>query len=123
MTFGNVALERAAIESTYEGLCTVTNFQTVKDPVSKVTGPQRALVFENEPCALSQTALSSSSKTGTDNTVSFNAKLFISPDVTIEAGSEIYVEQNGMRGTFKRVGKPFRYTTHQEISLEEIDRA
>lgn len=41
MAFGNVAAERAAIESTYEGTCTVTAFQTVKHPITHVTGQQR----------------------------------------------------------------------------------
>lgn len=123
MVFGNVAAERTAIESTYEGLCTVMEFQTVKDPVTKATIQQAVVVLANKPCALSQTSLSTSSRTDTDNTIDYDAKLFISPDVTIKAGSEIRVVQNGMDSKFQQVGKPFRYSTHQEIMLKQVGRA
>ncbi|MCY9658122.1 hypothetical protein P5G65_04860 [Paenibacillus chondroitinus] len=123
MAFGNVAAERVAIESTYEGSCTVTAFQTVKHPITHVTGQQRINLFENEPCGLSQTTLASSIKTETDNTIAFDAKLFISPDVTITAGCEIRVLQNGMDQKFEQVGEPFRYATHQEILLKQVGRA
>lgn len=123
MVFGNVVAERAAIEMTYEGLCTVTEFQSVKDPATKATVQQLNIVLKNEPCALSQTSLSSVSTTNTDNTIDYDAKLFISPDVTIRAGSEIRVVQNGMDSNFQQVGKPFRYSTHQEIMLKQVGRA
>ncbi|MGG1554996.1 hypothetical protein [Paenibacillus ferrarius] len=123
MSFGNVAAERAAIESTYEGLCTVTVFDSSKDPTTKVTAQTRTTLFADRPCGLSQGSLPASSKTDTDNTVSFDAKLFIDPDVTIPAGCEIRVVQNGMDALFRQVGMPFRYATHQEIKLLEIDRA
>ncbi|CAH1202970.1 hypothetical protein PAECIP111891_02180 [Paenibacillus allorhizoplanae] len=123
MGFGNVAAERAAIEMTYEGRCTVTELQLVKDPVTKVTGQQRVIALLDEPCAVSQTALRGVTSTDTDNTIDYDAKLFISPDVSIRAGSEINVIQDGMDIRFQQVGKPFRYTTHQEIMLNEVGRA
>lgn len=123
MGFGNVSAERTAIEMTYEGLCTVTDFQTLKDAVSKITGQQKIIVLEYEPCALSQTLLPSSIKTDTDTTINFDAKLFISPDVTITAGCEIRVIQNGVDMKFEQVGIPFRYATHQELMLKQIGRA
>lgn len=123
MGFGNIAFERAALESTYEGLCTVTEFLSAKDPVTKVTKQQEVQVLVNEPCALSQTSSPGVLKTDVDNTTDFTAKLFISPDVTIRPGCEINVVQNGMDCLFQQVGTSFRYATHQEILLKQIDRA
>lgn len=123
MVFGNVVAERTAIEMTYEGLCTVSEFQSVKDPATKATVQQMKIVLENEPCALSQTSLRSVSTTDTDNMIDYGAKLFISPDVTIKAGCEIRFVQNGMDSKFQQVGKPFRYSTHQEILLKQVVRA
>ncbi|MGO4498814.1 hypothetical protein AB4114_23305 [Paenibacillus sp. 2RAB27] len=122
MGFGNVAAERAAIEMTYEGRCTVTELQSAKDPVTKATGQHRVIVLLDEPCAVSQTTLRGVTSTETDNTINYDAKLFISPDVTIKAGSEINVIQDGMDIRFQQVGKPFRYPTHQEIMLNEVGR-
>ena len=123
MPFGNVAAERAAIEMTYDGRCTVTEYQQVKDSVTKATRQQAVMVLEDQPCALSQTSSRPATGTATDNTIDYDAKLFISPDVTIKAGSRIVVVQDGMTFEGEQAGKPFRYPTHQEIALKEIDRA
>lgn len=34
VSFGNIPAERLAIESTYEGLCTVSEMKDLKDPVN-----------------------------------------------------------------------------------------
>jgi hypothetical protein len=118
--FGNIPAERAAIESTYEGLATVYEMQNVKDLVTRKTRQQLVMTLAAEPCALSQTSLPASTQTVTVNQVDYDAKLFISPDVTINPGSRITVVQNGMVFEGEQAGKPFRYPTHQEIKLKEI---
>ncbi|MFH5185729.1 hypothetical protein ACHHV8_25485 [Paenibacillus sp. TAB 01] len=124
MPFGNVAAERAAIEMTYDGRCTVTEYRQVKDPVTKATRQQAVTVLEDQPCALSQTSLRAAQRTATDNTIDYDAKLFISPDITIKAaGSRIVVVQDGMTFEGEQAGKPFRYPTHQEIMLKDTGRA
>ncbi|WP_438497163.1 ABC transporter ATP-binding protein [Paenibacillus sp. IHBB 3054] len=120
MQFGNVPAERAAIESTYEGLATVTEKKDVKDPVSGKTRQQPVVVLDQEPCALSQSSLPAATQTVTVNQVNYDAKLFISPDVFIKPGSRIKVLQNGMVFEGEQAGKAFRYATHQEIKLKEI---
>jgi hypothetical protein len=119
-SFGNIPAERAAIESTYEGLCTVSEMKDEKDPVSGKTRQQPVIALLNEPCALSQSSLPATTQTVTVNQVSYDAKLFISPDVTIKSGSRITVVQNGMVFEGEQAGKPFRYPTHQEIKLKEV---
>ncbi|MEK4355194.1 ABC transporter ATP-binding protein [Paenibacillus sp. FSL R5-0475] len=120
MQFGMVAAERAALESTYEGLCTVSEMKDAKDPVSGKTRQQPFVVLADEPCGLSQSTLPSATQTVTSDRVEYDAKLFISPDVTIKPGSQITVVQNGMVFEGEQAGKPFRYATHQEIKLKEV---
>lgn len=120
MGFGYVELERAAIESTYEGLCTVFEMQNIKDPVSGKTRQQPVMVLSAEPCALSQSSLPAATQTVTADQINYDAKLFISPDVTIKPGSRITVQQNGMEFKGEQTGKAFRYATHQEIKLKEV---
>lgn len=123
MPFGNPELERMAIESTYDGLCTVTEFQQVKDPVTKVTKQKQVVVLKDQPCALSQVTLASAHSSDTNNAIDYDAKLFISPDIKIKSGSRIRVVQDGMDYEFEETGEPFRYPTHQEIKLKRVDRA
>ena len=53
------ALERArraarkAIESTYDGVCTVIEYGAIRDEVSKITHHGEIVVLENQPCKLS----------------------------------------------------------------------
>lgn len=123
MPFGNPALERMAIETTYDGLCTVTEFQQVKDPVTKLTKQKQVVVLQDQPCALSQSTLSSARSSDTNNAIDYDAKLFISPDIAIKAGSRIRVVQDGMDYEFEQTGEPFRYPTHQEVKLKRVDCA
>lgn len=122
-SFGNIAAERVAMESTYEGLCTVFEMQNVKDPVSGKTRQQPVMVLSAEPCALSQSSLLAATQTVTADQINYDAKLFISPDVIIKPGSRITVVQNGMIFEGEQAGQPFRYATHQEIKLREVKNA
>ena len=44
---------RKAIEGTYTGLLKVTEYQSVKDPVTHITRTEKVVVLENQPCKLS----------------------------------------------------------------------
>ncbi|MEK4854794.1 hypothetical protein NST04_33500 [Paenibacillus sp. FSL H7-0756] len=122
-SFGNIPAERAAIESTYEGLCAVFEMQNVKDSVTGKTRQQPVPVLIDEPCALSQSSLPAATQTVTADQINYDAKLFISPDVVVKPGSRITVLQNGMEFKGEQAGKPFRYATHQEIKLREVKNA
>lgn len=123
MPFGNLAMERLALEATYDGLCTVTEFQQVKDPATKVTKQKQVVVLQDQPCALSQVTLAAAQSTDTSNRIDYDTKLFISPDITIKAGSRIRVIQDSMDYEFESAGDPFRYPTHQEIKLKRVARS
>lgn len=114
---------RKAIESTYTGFLTVTEYQAVKDPVTHITKNQKVVILENQPCKLSFETIKTAIQTEAAATISQAVKLFVSPDVTIKAGSMITVTQNGVTTEYTSSGVPAIYPTHQEIMLELSDNA
>ena len=113
-----IQVARKNIESTYEGVLTITEHQKVKDESTKITGYQDVIVLDDQPCRLSfekiQTAIQSESAA----TITQSTKLFVSPDVTIKAGSKLTVTQDNVTTDYTRSGVPSTYPTHQEITLE-----
>lgn len=109
---------RQALESQYEGKCTVIEYGKVKDPVTKITSEGEITVLENQPCKLSYSTIQSANQTDTVASVYQLVKLFISPEVNIKANSKIIVTQNGRETIYKNSGEPAIYFTHQEINLE-----
>lgn len=112
---------RKAIESMYKGRCNIFEYKTVKDPITKISSPQEVLVHENIPCKLSYEKINSTNQSGAAQ-VSMSTKLFISPNISIKAGSKIVVTQNGVTTAFSNSGEPGRFTNHQEIMLELFER-
>ena len=108
---------RRVIESQYKGICTVYEYQNVKDEVTKLTEQKEVATIENQPCRLSFEKLNATTASGAP-IQSLGTKLFISPDVTINAGSKIVVTQNGETTEFSNSGKPAVYSNHQEIMLK-----
>lgn len=107
---------RAAIESLYDGKCTVTVRQEYeKDNGS--TGFMDAVILEDEPCRLSFKNTSSTKEGEVAATVSQVTELFISPEVDIPSGSKITVTQNGESIDYAKSGVKAKYETHQEIVL------
>lgn len=109
---------RKAIEATYFGTLTVTEHQTVKDEKTKLTKSVDVVVLQDEPCRLSfekiQTAIQSESAA----TIVQVAKIFVSPDISIKAGSKLTVTQDNVTTDYTRSGESAIYPTHQEIMLE-----
>ena len=118
------ALERArraarkAIESTYDGVCTVIEYGAIRDEVSKITHHGEIVVLENQPCKLSFEKTAAAVQTDTAAAVGQGVKLFIAPEVTVKPGSKIVIEQNGRTGEYLASGEPAVYSSHQEIVLE-----
>jgi hypothetical protein len=109
---------RKAIESTYyTGVCTIIEYQEVTDE-NKITRQEEVPVIENQPCKLSFESLNAVVQTDTAAAVSQGTKLFISPEVVVNAGSKIVVEQNGVKTEYSASGEPAVYASHKEIMLE-----
>ena len=109
---------RKAIESMYDGVCTISNYQNIEDPITFVTELKEVEVIKDQPCRLSYLAIPSTSQANSVNVVNQSIKLFIAPEVDSPAGSKISVTQNGRTTVYKNSGQPAIYSTHQEINLE-----
>ncbi len=109
---------RRAQESTYEGLCTVYEYRSTKDPDTKITHEEEISVIENQPCKLSFEKLNAVVQTETAAVIAQGLKLFLAPEIHINGGSKIVVTQNGVTGEYSASGEPAIYPTHQEIMLE-----
>lgn len=113
---------RKAIEATYFGTLTVTEMKKEKDAKSKLTKTEPVVVLENQPCKLSFETLKAAAQTDAAAAVTQVTKLFVSPDVTIRAGSKITVTQDGVTTDYTSSGIPAIYATHQEIMLDLLER-
>ena len=109
---------KKAIESMYDGICTITEYQEYVKP-NKSTGYHEVIVLEEQPCRLS---FSSSPNTNPQENnaaeIAQTIKVFLSPDIKVNAGSKLTITQNGVTTEYKSSGEPALYQTHQEIMLE-----
>lgn len=112
-----VVAVRKAIESTYDGNCTITENQPYKKE-NKSTGHHEVVTLENQPCKLSFKTISNTNHTETAAIVGQITKLFIAPEIKVKAGSKLTVTQSGVTTEYKNSGEPAVYPTHQEIILE-----
>lgn len=113
---------RKAIEATYFGTLMVTEMQKVKDERSKLTKDVEVVVLENQRCKLSFEKLQTAVQSDSAATITQVTKLFVSPDVSIKAGSKITVTQDSVTTDYTCSGVPAVYPTHQEIMVELFER-
>ena len=113
-----VVKARKALESLYDGTCTITEHNKVKKE-NKSTGFVESVVVENQPCRISFKTINNttSTETGASALVSV-VKLFIAPEIKMKPGSKITVTQNNVTTEYQNSGVPACYNTHQEIILE-----
>ena len=109
---------RRAIESLYTGSCTVVEYGSFRDEVSKITRQAERTVLEHQPCRLSFEKTTAAVPTDTAATVGQGVKLFLAPEVEVKPGSKIIVEQAGRCFEFAASGQPAVYASHQEVDLE-----
>lgn len=113
---------RKAIESTYAGVVTVSEYKKVKDPNTALTSYKEVVVLENQPCSLSFESITTAIQTEAAATISQAVKLFLSPDITIKPGSKLKVTQTGVTTEYSSSGVPAVYPTHQEIMLKLFEK-
>lgn len=97
----------------YRDKCTIVEYQSVKDPVTKRTNNKEVIVLENQPCKLSYKNITSATD-GKVAKLEQTIKLFISPDIEIKAGSKLIINDK----EYVRSGESAIYPNHQEIILE-----
>ncbi|HFG2317123.1 hypothetical protein [Clostridioides difficile] len=104
---------RKAIEILYRDKCTIVEYQPVKDPVTKRTNNKEVVVLENQPCKLSYKNITSTEQ-GEVAKLTQTIKLFISPNISVKAGSKLIINNK----EYVRSGESAIYPNHQEIILE-----
>lgn len=112
------AAQRAIENVYYTGICTITERRNVKDETTGITRKSEVTVVENQPCRLSFETLNPSPLSGSAANTAQSTKLFISPEITVNSGSRITVEQSGKKTIYRASGEPAVYPSHQEIMLE-----
>ncbi|HBG5343805.1 TPA: hypothetical protein KQG29_001164 [Clostridioides difficile] len=108
-----VSKTRKAIEMLYRDKCTIVEYQPIKDPVTKRTNNKEVIVLENQPCKLSYKNIVSATD-GKVAKLEQTIKLFISPNVSVKAGSKLIINNK----EYVRSGESAIYPNHQEIILE-----
>lgn len=111
-----------AIEQFYEDICTVYEYKSIKDEITKITSKKEVAVLEGQPCKLSFESLDTANGSSNAAEKRISVKLFISLDVAIKAGSKIVVTHMGEITAYCSSGVPGKFSTHQEIRLELFER-
>lgn len=110
---------KKAIESTYSGVCIILERRDVRDERTKITRKNEEVpVVENQPCKLSFEKLNAVVQTETAAIPTQGTKLFIAPEIHVNPGSKIIVEQNGVTTEYSASGEAAVYLSHAEIMLE-----
>lgn len=109
---------RKAIESFYNGKCTIVEYQKVKK-ANKSTGFQEVVVREDIPCRLSFSTINTIvPRDDGASTIRQVIKVFLAPEIQVKPGSKLTITQNDVTNDYKNSGEPATYSTHQEIILE-----
>lgn len=112
------AVQKAIVSAYYTGTCTIIERRDVRDEKTKITRKSEVVVIENHPCKISYEKANAAVSSDAATAVSLNTKLFISPEIAINSGSKIVVEQNGVITEYCMSGEPAVYPTHKEVVLE-----
>lgn len=112
-----VVATRNAIEKLYTHTCSIVIKEKIKKP-DHSTGFGEKILFENQPCRISFSSISTVNETSHAGLKQQTIKLFISPDLKIDEGSKIIVNHDGIESLFSKSGVSALYPTHQEINLE-----
>ena len=108
---------RKAIESLYDGKCTITEHQKVKKE-NKSTGFEDVVVQKDIPCRLSYKTINHTNQTDVASALVQITKVFLAPEIQIKPGSKLTITQNNVTTEYKSSGVPAFYGTHQEVVLE-----
>lgn len=108
---------RKAIESTYTGKCTITEYQKVKK-ANKSTGFEEDEILTDQPCKLSFEQVTNNNAGENAAMIVQKAKVFLAPEIQVKPGSKLTITQNGVTMSYKNSGEPATYSSHQEIVLE-----
>lgn len=111
-------MHRKAIEATYDGTCRIYGMKPIRDPVTKVTRQEEALVQDGIACHLSYSSMAPAAGSDTVTSAVLTIKLFLAPELVVPPGCRIEITQQGRTESYAQSGKAALYSSHQEIMLE-----
>lgn len=106
------------LKSLWIGKCTIFEYRTVKDEITKQSTQKQVAVVVDEPCKVSYNREQATNIASGAAVISQSITLFIRPDLEVKPGSVIEVTQHGKTTKYKGSSKSAVYTNHQEIVLE-----
>ncbi len=112
---------RTAIEKLYIGSCDIYEYRTATNPDNQREELSEILVCASVPCRIS---IQNSPVAGEGETSSIGQaiKLFLAPEIDVQPGSKIIVTQHGKTAQYRDSGIAARYSSHQEIMLERMEK-
>lgn len=111
-----------ALEVFYEDTCTVYEYRDVTDEKTNRTSKKEVVVLEEIPCKISFESIDTAEGNGAAAEKKISTKLFLSPDVVVNAGSKIEVTHRGETVAYSNTGVPGKFYSHQEIELKLFER-
>ncbi len=108
---------RRVLEKMYEDTCTIERYKPQKN-AQHITTMVASVDIADVPCKLTYESNKATRESASASKVLQTIKLFMSPDISVAAGSKITVVHLGQSTVYKSSGKPAVYPTHQEIVLE-----
>ena len=108
----------SALMRLWKGLCTVVVQEEAQDPDTKRIVFTPVDLHTDQPCRLSFETITTTGENNDAASIVQKAKLFVTSDITIPAGSKLIVTQNGVTGEYEKSGEPAIYSYHQEIMLD-----
>ena len=113
---------RPHIERMYRGILTIHEWTLVTDPDTHISSEVESIVVEDQPCLLSNTSTAPTTSAEGIPSATKVTKIFVAPDIIIKEGSKLVVTQDGVTNTYERSGIPSVYPTHQEVSVNVIEK-
>lgn len=80
-------------------------------------------VLENEPCRLSYPYNKSNGAMAEALVIDYDVKLFTDPEIDIRPGDVIAVSDAERTESFILADEPYKYASHQEVTLKRRGRA
>lgn len=80
-------------------------------------------VLENEPCRLSYPYNKGNGAMAEAHVIDYDVKLFADPSVEIRSGDVITVIDSERTESFVLADEPYKYVSHQEVTLKRKGRA
>lgn len=117
-----LARHRRRMEKGYTDRCTIYEYQWVYDPNRGEDVQKPIPIVVDQPCRISQRALGTNNQTEAQNNIQYETKIFVAPEFPIQQGNMLTVTRDGVERKY-HAGEPFKYPTHQEVSIQRREWA